>query len=118
MWVRNFGRGDAWIPGRIVHNSGPLSYKVQTTEGVITRRHRDHVRGTCVDNETAKEAEDLEVTDKDLSTSTSTKTVLKPPESPDSTPVNDNPVVNFETPDQPSLRRSGRTIKPPDKLNL
>ena len=49
-----------------MHNSGPLSYKVQTTEGVITRRHRDHVRGTCVDNETAKEAEDLEVTDKDL----------------------------------------------------
>ena len=66
-------------------------------------------------NKQAKEAEDLEVTDKDLSTST--KTVLKPPESPDSTPINDNPVVNFETPDQPSLRRSGRTIKPPDKMS-
>ena len=88
----------------------------QTTEGVITRRHRDHVKGTCVDHGTAIEAEDLEVTDKDLLTST--KTVLNPPESPDSTPVNDNPVVNFETPDQPSLRISSRTIKPPDKLNL
>ena len=49
-----------------MHISGPLPYKVQTTEGVITRRHRDHVRGTCVDNETAKEAEDLVVIDKDL----------------------------------------------------
>ena len=101
---------------KVVHNSGPLSYKAQTTEGVITRRHRDHFRGTCVDNKTAQEAEDLVVTDKDLSTST--KTVLKPPESPDSTSVHDNPVVNFEIPDQPFLRRSGRTIKPPDKLNV
>ena len=91
---------------------------LQTIEGVITRRHKDHVRGTCVDNETAKEAEDLEVTDKDLSTSTETVLKVKPPQSPDSTPVNDNPVVNLKTPDQPCLRRSGRRIKPPDKLNF
>ena len=59
-------------------NSGPLSYKVQTTEGVITRRHRDHVTGTCVDNETAEEAEDLKVTDEDLSTCKRGRVVAPP----------------------------------------
>ena len=92
-----------------MRNSGQ---NVKTTEGVITRRHRDHVRGTCLHNETAKEAENLVVTDKVLSKSA--EPVLKPTGSP----VNDNPVGNSKTPDQPSLNTSGRTIKPPDKLNL
>ena len=51
-----------------MQNSGPLSYKVQKTGWVITRRNRDHVRSTCIDNETAKEAGDLVVADIDLST--------------------------------------------------
>ena len=54
MWVRNFGRGDAWIPGKLCIIQVHCLTRFRKLKGLIPRRHRDHVRGTCVDNETAK----------------------------------------------------------------
>ncbi|GFS08542.1 retrotransposon-like protein 1 [Elysia marginata] len=50
MYVCNFGRGDKWIRGEIVESTGPVSYKVKTDENVV-RRHADHVRVTCAEDE-------------------------------------------------------------------
>ena len=42
--MRNFGKGDTWIPGHIVQTTGPVSFKVLLEEGhIICRRHLDHL---------------------------------------------------------------------------
>ena len=51
MYVRNFGRGEKWIPGEIVKSTGPVSYKVKTNDGLLVRRHADQIKVTCADQE-------------------------------------------------------------------
>ena len=50
VYVRNFGRGDKWVQGEIVESTGPVSYKVKTNQGVVVRRHADHIKVTCAEN--------------------------------------------------------------------
>ena len=51
VYVRNFGRGEKWIPGEIVKSTGPVSYKVKTNDGLLVRRHADQIKVTCADQE-------------------------------------------------------------------
>ena len=37
-------RGDQWIPGVIVRQSGPVTYHVDVGEGMVWKRHQDHVK--------------------------------------------------------------------------
>ena len=37
-------RGEQWIPGVIVHQSGPVTYHVDVVEGKVWKRHQDHLK--------------------------------------------------------------------------
>ena len=43
VYAKNF-HGPKWIPGEIIKIIGHLSYQVETQEGMILRRHVDHIR--------------------------------------------------------------------------
>lgn len=43
--MRHYGGGPKWVPGAVVEATGPLSYKVQTADGQVHRRHVDQLRG-------------------------------------------------------------------------
>ena len=45
MWVRNFRDGPRWMKGIIAECVGPVSYRVQMSDGALWRRHVDHIRG-------------------------------------------------------------------------
>ena len=59
VFVKNHrGHGDTWLAGDIIEKVGPLSFKVQVSDGQVIRCHQDHIR-TRVDKErTTNTAED------------------------------------------------------------
>ena len=44
VYVCSFNNVNHWIPGHIVVVTGPLSYKIQMSDGLIIRRHVDHIK--------------------------------------------------------------------------
>jgi len=44
--VRNFGKGDKWLPGIIIKVQGSRSYK---SDSRIIRRHVDHIQSCSID---------------------------------------------------------------------
>ena len=44
MFVKNFGSGCQWLPGKILDVSGPVSFRVQLEDGRQRRCHQDHLR--------------------------------------------------------------------------
>ncbi|XP_072392407.1 uncharacterized protein [Diabrotica undecimpunctata] len=45
VFARSFAPdGQKWLPSKIIETTGPLSYKVQTPDGKILRRHSDQIR--------------------------------------------------------------------------
>ena len=42
--VRNYRKGDKWIPGTVTEQTGPVSFKVQTQDHSIVRKHADQLR--------------------------------------------------------------------------
>ena len=51
VFVRNYGTGNKWIPGEIIQSTGPVSFKVKTNDGLLLRRHADHIRITWYDSD-------------------------------------------------------------------
>ena len=43
VYVKNFN-GPGWVAGEVVSVTGPVSYRVKTGDGLVVRRHVDHVR--------------------------------------------------------------------------
>ena len=117
VYVKNFGRGDKWLPGNIVKSTGPVSYKVETDSGLLIRRHADHIRVTCAEgndeNSTAvnisepnQTIESYRTNEKFMGTQSDQQTPPTPP------------VETVYEPNNTPLRRSLRVSKAPDKLNL
>ena len=44
VFVKNFGSGCQWLPGKILDVSGPVSFRVQLEDGRQRRCHQDHLR--------------------------------------------------------------------------
>ena len=44
VYVRSFNNINHWIPGSILPTTGPLSYKICLANGVVIKRHVDHVK--------------------------------------------------------------------------
>nr|XP_055046280.1 LOW QUALITY PROTEIN: uncharacterized protein K02A2.6-like [Misgurnus anguillicaudatus] len=44
VFIKNFGRGQKWLSGVVLENSGPQSVIVKVSDGRCMRRHKDHVR--------------------------------------------------------------------------
>ena len=45
VFVKNFGAGSKWLPGKIVNMSGPVSFLVELEDGRSRRCHQDHLKG-------------------------------------------------------------------------
>ena len=101
VFVKNFGRGEGWLPGQVVKSTGPVSYRVETKDGILRRRHVDHIKITCAEEnnkDTASDEPNLALGPDDNTGESSFEKVI------------DQNVL--------PLRRSARNIKAPDKLNL
>ena len=44
VYARNYARGPQWLPGRVIVKTGPVSYKVELTDGRVWKRHVDQIR--------------------------------------------------------------------------
>ena len=44
VMIRDFRGRLKWVPGRIIHKNGPLTYLVKTQTGLTWRRHVDHIK--------------------------------------------------------------------------
>lgn len=44
VMAKNFRPGVDWVPATVVDSLGPLSYLVETTDGILWRRHVDHLK--------------------------------------------------------------------------
>lgn len=44
VFARNFSSGPRWLPAIVCSRKGPLSYEVRLSDGVLWRRHVDHLR--------------------------------------------------------------------------
>jgi hypothetical protein len=122
VFVTNFGRGDARLPGEIWKKTGPLSFIVCLTDGRKVRRHQDHIQLRCSEEppdvtlplegtllpsdmtfdpaQTVRIPETNSVSDKTVDTS-----IMHPVTPPDA----------IEQPSIVPLRRSQRNVKPPDR---
>ena len=62
MWVRNFREGPRWVRGVVLEILGPLTYLVQTLDGVQWKRHLDQIReGAVVSEPDRMEDQDCEI---------------------------------------------------------
>ncbi|XP_039590611.1 uncharacterized protein K02A2.6-like [Polypterus senegalus] len=119
VYARNFVGEPQWMPAVVQEATGPVSYRVQTEDGHICRRHVDQLRERMIDEGPVPEPESMQQP---------VTTVQQPPGSPKiptsskSTPDNDTVVtpttetgkpVNVKTP-QPmvSLRPRRALVKP------
>ncbi|XP_060587297.1 uncharacterized protein K02A2.6-like [Ruditapes philippinarum] len=101
---------EKWIPGVIKTQTGPVSYRVEISPGVSWKRHADQIRAADVyPSRLQSQDPNLVVTERP---SEIPAEVVKQP-----TKI---PVVPETSANLPvtELRRSSRTIKKPDKLNL
>ncbi|XP_061105010.1 uncharacterized protein K02A2.6-like [Conger conger] len=141
VYVRNFNNNSVkWLPGVIRKQSGPVSFVVELQDGLVFRRHQDHVRlrydagsvteiavrcpvveqptvETCspgVRPEGVSQEEVSVSSGTDGPSPTATLTPSMPP-APDR-PKTPSPMVPAGSP--VVLRRSQRTHKPPAKLNV
>ncbi|XP_003368791.1 conserved hypothetical protein [Trichinella spiralis] len=66
VFARNYAHGPKWCPATIVTPTGPVSYKVRTTDGQLWKRHLDQLRKrhpsieVTEDTETDSEQEDCQ----------------------------------------------------------
>ena len=51
--ARNYRRGPKWMPGTVVDVTGPVSYLVQLTGGLLVRRHVDQLRARVLRSDSA-----------------------------------------------------------------
>jgi hypothetical protein len=96
--IRNYGQGPKWVPAIIEKQTGPVTYKCKTENGTTTLRHKEQIwkderKPVTV---TAKN-EELEV----------------PVPNAENVKSREEPIL-----ENLPLRRSQRTPRPPDRLNL
>ena len=97
VYICDLPSKEDWIPGTITHTAGPLSYKIQLTDGRTIRRHCDHLRHR----------------------------VCAVPTTDDLVKIPDPPLPQHPVPSRPSTppspppapRRSGRVSVRPDRLS-
>ena len=44
VFVWNYGKGDRWLPGRIVESLSPVTFRVRLVSGVEVKKHADQMR--------------------------------------------------------------------------
>ena len=61
VYVRNYGDGPRWLPGRVVQTEGSVLYRVQLNDGRVQRRHIDQLRSRIADSADSTPQPDLEL---------------------------------------------------------
>ena len=130
--VRNMLSGPWWLVGTVVERRGPLSYLVQVANGVVWKRHVDHLRRTI---DSPQEEEETAVPDtntddsrlipsspSDEDQSSSLPAVIVPVnnEQPDTTevPSEESSVVdNTASRTSPPRRYPQRVRRPPERFH-
>ncbi|XP_034549867.1 uncharacterized protein K02A2.6-like [Notolabrus celidotus] len=140
VYVKNFSSNSTqqWLPGVILKKSGPVSYVVKLTDGRVFRRHQDHVRlchdtGSETDMDfpvvgqpTAGESPPVAVSEMGSRVELSVPTgEAGLPHTDTQTPLCPTLPGPFKpaSPVKPAgspcvMRRSQRTRKPPERLNV
>lgn len=142
VFVRNYGKGDAWVKGEVVEVLGLRNYKVQVQDfgNMLWKRHADQIMHRYLMTAGQDKSEG------DCSTNVPPRNSSFPAREIDSSSpvgsadsydsgsrevselqdlnVTGQSVTDPDTcekasvPQTPVLRRSGRVVKPPDRLNL
>ncbi len=140
VYIQNFASGEKWLSGIIVEKTGPVSFRVRLQDGRFVRRHVDHVRyrhtadgdKISVDSEEKVEANPvvLPIPEVDSPPVPFSEVILPPmSESTRCVPDPGYTMQNSPSPEPPDLlipisaspgtqRRSGRSTRAPDRLNL
>ena len=113
VWARNFTRGPKWRSGVISGIRGPVSVWVELSDGSKVKRHYDQIRARVAPIE--REEAQTTVTP-DNNTWGDFLPVVEPDLQPAAEPVPQPPLLHAPV-DEPELRRSGRTRRPPARFN-
>jgi hypothetical protein len=110
VYARNFARGPKWLPGTVVAELGPLSYRIELVDGRVWRRHVDHIMQRQNDDKTVPNippdiplnmSENLSKGDSHPEVEGGTRGIDRGPPS-----------------EQSTLRRSQRAIRPPVRFGF
>ena len=89
VFVKNHHRGNKWLPGSIVKETGPVSFQVKLKDGRIIRCHQDQIRQCFIDNNDENQEAPL-LNDDDVTMFSGT------PVPQDASPPAENPSTNVE----------------------
>ena len=136
VYARNFGKGDAWVQGKIIEVLGMRNYKVQVQNfgNIIWKRHADQLMfryhsepitpATSTNNNVPSPGQPPTLCNDVESGQSGTLMNKVPIESKQeeytmspSLELSEIPPCNSQM-EQPILRRSSRIIKPPNRLDL
>ena len=122
--VKNFGKGPTWLAGKIYEKTGPVSYAIQLPDGLLLKRHQDHMRIRSCEEDKPGNMENMNMDPYPMTFTPSTDPPeqtaehVDPPE-PTAEHVDLPEQQPPETPPTPMpIRHSLRARKAPDRLNL
>lgn len=111
LFAKAFNGQDKWIPVTVTAVSGPLSYQVSTNDGLVLRRHVDHLRIRHTDDNPRSSAEpELEIESDDWMMMS---TPIENTTTPRSVPVQPSPTPAPIIP----VRHSTRTRAPVERYS-
>ena len=137
VFVRNYGKGELWVPGKIAEVLGVRNYKVQLQDygNVFWKRHADQIMPRYLtkhvesdrqpfpnfvsDKESLNNSSNFEVQDKSTENNNNIDSEVQIQDNVGSTPViSDNPSPMSPRVVSEKRTASGRIVKPPVRLNL
>ena len=124
IMARNLRPGPKWIPGIIVHSLGPLSFLIETRDGQQWRRHVDHLKGVCCDqdseNDSTRDDDNWELPSAEQSSAPtpegteSTESVPESDGAAEQPSGSDSPEEDNSSDDSESRRYPARSRHPPN----
>ncbi|KRZ75031.1 Uncharacterized protein T10_4959 [Trichinella papuae] len=111
--------GKIWKPATVVTLTGPLSYKVQTEDSQVWRRHKDQLRKRCVTAEQNNSAKEIESQEDKIREETVTAEIIPEENAAVVTTPKVESAAASQSPDTESVgqqRSSTRERRPPQWL--
>ena len=123
IMVRNYSSGPKWLPGTVVQQTGPLSYKCELEDGGVVKRHSDQLHKRVTSPQSLTPPLPLESPPEVNDNVDPPMETPDPPSSPVALPCDspkqaESPAVVPQSPAAPQPRRSSRNRKPVTRLNL
>lgn len=125
VFAQNFGSGSMWLAGHILERVSPLSFLIRLQDGRLVRRHQDHIRSRRCITEPAPQSPSENnperiFTELNMPPDMATENNTHP-----QTPLTHENSPDYEQPDREVSehtplalpRRSGRTIRPPNRFS-